>query len=66
MDKDLMTMPAASRLLGIHADTGYRLARIGQFPGGAALQIGHKWLVVPRLTRYLHGIDDDTSGKILP
>jgi len=55
-DSDLITIPAAAQIVGMHADTLYRLARSGQFP--PALQIGSRWRVsVPRLERYLHGDD---------
>jgi hypothetical protein len=63
LSADLLTIPGAARLLGLHPDTAYRLARTGQFPGGAALQIGHKWVVsVPRLRRYLHGDTENWDG----
>jgi predicted DNA-binding transcriptional regulator AlpA len=53
-DPDLIRIPAASRRLGVHPDTGYKMARAGEFPG--AVQIGSRWLVsVPRLERFLHG-----------
>lgn len=61
VDQDLITVPAAARRLGIHADTLYRLARTGKFP--PALQIGARWRVsVPRLERYLHGGGGDSAG----
>jgi excisionase family DNA binding protein len=51
---DLISIPAAARRIGLHADTLYRLCRSGQFP--PAFQIGSRWRVsVPRLERYLHG-----------
>jgi excisionase family DNA binding protein len=50
---DLISIPEAARLVGLHADTLYRLCRTGQFP--PAIQIGARWRVsVPRLERYLH------------
>jgi excisionase family DNA binding protein len=55
---DLISVPHAARLIGIHADTLYRLCRSGRF--SPAVQIGARWRVsVPRLERYLHG---DSSG----
>lgn len=55
-DRDLVTIPRAVPELGISAKTGYRLARAGQFPGGAAIKVGRSWRVsLPRLRRYLHG-----------
>jgi excisionase family DNA binding protein len=57
---DLISIPEAARLIGMHADTLYRLARTGQFP--PALQIGARWKVsVSRLERYLHGRDEVAS-----
>ena len=54
---DLISVPEAAHLVGLHADTLYRLCRTGQFP--PALQIGARWRVsVPRLEKYLHGEDD--------
>jgi excisionase family DNA binding protein len=51
---DLITVPEAAQLIGLHADTLYRLCRTGQFD--PAIQIGARWRVsVPRLERYLHG-----------
>jgi excisionase family DNA binding protein len=51
---DLISVPEAASRLGLHADTLYRLCRMGQFP--PAIQIGARWRVsVPRLERYLHG-----------
>ena len=51
---DLISIPDAAVLIGLHADTLYRLCRAGQFP--PAIQIGSRWRVsVPRLERYLHG-----------
>ena len=55
---DLITVPEAARMIGLHTDTLYRLCRTGQFD--PAIQIGARWRVsVPRLERYLHG---DTAG----
>jgi excisionase family DNA binding protein len=55
--RDLITVPEASRLLAMHKDTAYRMARNGTFPGGAAVLLGtRRWRVsVPKLERYLHG-----------
>jgi excisionase family DNA binding protein len=51
---DLISIRDAAGLIGLHADTLYRLCRTGQFP--PAIQIGSRWRVsVPRLERYLHG-----------
>ena len=51
---DLITVPEAARMIGLHTDTLYRLCRTGQFD--PAIQIGSRWRVsVPRLERYLHG-----------
>lgn len=51
---DLISVPDASRLIGLHPDTLYRLCRTGQFP--PAVQIGSRWRVsVPKLERFLHG-----------
>jgi excisionase family DNA binding protein len=51
---DLISVPEAARLIGLHVDTLYRLCRTGQFP--PAIQIGSRWRVsVPRLEQYLHG-----------
>jgi excisionase family DNA binding protein len=51
---DLISIPEAAALIGLHVDTLRRLCRTGQFP--PALQIGRQWRVsVPRLQRYLHG-----------
>ena len=56
---DLITVPEAARLIGLHTDTLYRLCRTGQFD--PAIQIGARWRVsVPRLERYLHG---DAAGE---
>jgi excisionase family DNA binding protein len=53
---DLISIPEAARRLGLHAETLYRLCRKGQF--SPAIQIGKRWRVsVPRLERYLHGVD---------
>jgi excisionase family DNA binding protein len=50
---DLISIPQAARRVGLHADTLYRLCRMGQFP--PAIRIGARWRVsVPRLERYLH------------
>ncbi len=55
---DLITVPEAAKMIGLHTDTLYRLCRTGQFD--PAIQIGARWRVsVPRLERYLHG---DTAG----
>jgi excisionase family DNA binding protein len=54
---DLISVPEAARRLGLHAETLYRLCRRGQF--SPAIQIGTRWRVsVPRLERYLHGVDE--------
>lgn len=51
---DLISVPEASRRIGVHPDTLYRLCRTGQFP--PAVQIGSRWRVsVPKLERFLHG-----------
>ncbi len=51
---DLISVPDASRRIGVHPDTLYRLCRTGQFP--PAIQIGSRWRVsVPKLERFLHG-----------
>jgi excisionase family DNA binding protein len=51
---DLISVPDASRRIGVHPDTLYRLCRTGQFP--PAVQIGSRWRVsVPKLERFLHG-----------
>jgi excisionase family DNA binding protein len=51
---DLISVPDASRRIGVHPDTLYRLCRAGQFP--PAVQIGSRWRVsVPKLERFLHG-----------
>jgi excisionase family DNA binding protein len=56
---DLITVPEAARMIGLHTDTLYRLCRTGQFD--PAIQIGARWRVsVPRLERYLHG---DAAGE---
>lgn len=56
---DLITVPEAARMIGLHSDTLYRLCRTGQFD--PAIQIGARWRVsVPRLERYLHG---DAAGE---
>jgi excisionase family DNA binding protein len=53
---DLISIPETARLLGLHSETLYRLCRKGQF--SPAIQIGTRWRVsVPRLERYLHGVD---------
>lgn len=52
-DVDLISVPEASRRLGLHPDSGYRLARAGKFPG--AVQVGSRYVSVPRLERHLHG-----------
>ena len=55
---DLITVPEAAKMIGLHTDTLYRLCRTGQFD--PAIQIGARWRVsVPRLEHYLHG---DTAG----
>jgi excisionase family DNA binding protein len=52
--RDLISVPDASRRIGVHPDTLYRLCRTGQFP--PAIQIGTRWRVsVPKLERFLHG-----------
>ncbi len=38
---DLITVPEAARLIGLHTDTLYRLCRTGQFD--PAIQIGARW-----------------------
>jgi excisionase family DNA binding protein len=49
---DFISIPEASRRVGLHPDTLYRLCRTGRFP--PAIQIGSRWRVsVPRLERYL-------------
>ena len=51
---DLISVPEAARMIGLHTDTLYWLCRTGQFD--PAIQIGSRWRVsVPRLERYLHG-----------
>jgi predicted DNA-binding transcriptional regulator AlpA len=56
---DLITVPEAALMIGLHTDTLYRLCRTGQFD--PAIQIGARWRVsVPRLERYLHG---DAAGE---
>jgi excisionase family DNA binding protein len=56
---DLISIPEAVRRVGLHADTLYRLCRMGRFP--PAMQIGTRWRVsVPRLERYLHADADGT------
>ncbi|MGP8063342.1 MAG: helix-turn-helix domain-containing protein [Acidimicrobiales bacterium] len=56
---DLISVPEAARHLGLHAETLYRLCRRGQF--SPAIQIGKRWRVsVPRLERYLHGVDQSS------
>lgn len=53
---DLISIPETARRIGLHADTLYRLCRMGQF--SPAIHIGGRWRVsVPRLERYLHGED---------
>lgn len=53
-DPNLLTIPTAAELLGISAQTGYRLARAGKFPGDAAIKVGQSWRVsLPKLRRYL-------------
>ncbi len=53
MIPDLISIPEAARLVGLHPDTLYRLARSGQFE--PAIKIGDRWRVsVPRLERFLH------------
>ena len=54
---DLISIPETARRIGLHADTLYRLCRMGQF--SPAIHIGGRWRVsVPRLERYLHGEDE--------
>jgi predicted DNA-binding transcriptional regulator AlpA len=56
---DLITIPETARRIGLHADTLYRLCRMGQFP--PAIQIGARWKVsIPRLEHYLHGETTDS------
>ncbi len=38
---DLITVPEAARMIGLHTDTLYRLCRTGQFD--PAIQIGARW-----------------------
>lgn len=53
---DLITLPQAANRLGISARTAQRLAAAGEFPGGAAIRVGRKWVIsVPKLERALHG-----------
>jgi predicted DNA-binding transcriptional regulator AlpA len=55
--RDLISIPETARRIGLHADTLYRLCRMGQF--SPAIHIGARWRVsVPRLERYLHGEDE--------
>ena len=62
---DLISVPDASRRIGVHPDTLYRLCRTGQFP--PAIQIGSRWRVsVPKLERYLHGdFVESSDGSVV-
>jgi excisionase family DNA binding protein len=52
-EPDLISIPEAADVLGLHKDTLYKLARTGRFP--PAVAIGGRFRVsVPRLRRYLH------------